>query len=84
MVMSGESNTVLSGAIPTFEMFMTSWKTICDKNPQLASWIDISLHWAIKYYGQMHYTHAYIIAICKSSMVCCCYHAECFPLQFSI
>jgi hypothetical protein len=82
--MSGESNPILSGAIPAFEMFMTSWETIRDKNPQLASWVDIGLHWATKYYGRMDRTRAYIIAMCKSSMVCSCRRAERFPLQFSI
>jgi len=61
--MSGESAPILSGAIPAFEMFMTSWEEITWKHPRLKQLIDPGLQWAFKYYNRMDRTRAYIIAM---------------------
>jgi hypothetical protein len=62
--MSAESNPILSGAIPAFEMFMTVWEKISRDNPHLERFIKNGLDWAYMYYGRMDRTKAYIIAMC--------------------
>ena len=61
--MSGESLPTLSGAIPAFEMFLTTWEVLAEKNAKLKTWIDIGLKWATDYYKRMDCTSAYIIAM---------------------
>jgi len=34
--MSAEQTPILSGAIPSFEMFMTAWEQLGEKHPWLA------------------------------------------------
>ena len=63
--MSSETNPVLAGSIPAFEMFMTSWEYLAGKHPRLKPWIDIGLKWATTYYSRMDLTKAYIISMCK-------------------
>ena len=64
-VMSGESMPVLSGAVPSFKIFMTRWEKLHAKFPLLKPWIDVGLQWAEKYYKRMDNTDAYIIAMCE-------------------
>jgi len=64
-IMSGESAPSLSGAIPAFKMFMTSWEEMAQKHPNLKPLIEPGLEWATMYYNQMDGTRAYVIAICK-------------------
>jgi hypothetical protein len=64
-VMSGESMPVLSGAVPSFEIFMTRWEKLRAKFPLLKPWIDVGLQWAEKYYKRMDDTDAYVIAMCE-------------------
>jgi hypothetical protein len=61
--MSKEATPVLSGSIPAFEMFMSSWEQLADKIPRLKPFIDEGLTWALKYYERMDRTDAYIIAM---------------------
>ena len=65
-IMSAESMPVLSGAAPSFEIFMTQWEKLCTKFPQLKPWVDISLQWAEKYYTRMDDTDVYMVAMCES------------------
>ena len=60
-----ETNPVLAGSIPAFEMFMTSWEYLAEKHPRLKPWINIGLEWASTYYSRMDLTKSYIIAMCK-------------------
>jgi hypothetical protein len=64
--MSREQTPVLSGSIPAFEIFMSTWEKLAVKNPRLKPWIVIGLVWATKYYNRMDNTKAYIIAMCES------------------
>jgi hypothetical protein len=61
--MSREETPVLSGTLPAFEMFMTSWEMLGEKYPRLAPFVDIGLKWAYKYYCRMDQTRAYVIAM---------------------
>jgi hypothetical protein len=63
--MSAESMPVLLGAVPSFEIFMTQWETLCSKHPALKPWVDISLKWAQKYYTHMDDTDAYVVVMCE-------------------
>ena len=63
--MSAESHPILSGAIPTFEQFMTTWEQLRDEHPHLSPMITRGLEWAYKYYGRMDHTRAYVVAMCK-------------------
>lgn len=64
-IMSNESTPILAGSIPAFEMFMTSWEMLAERNPRLQRWIEIGLSWARKYYMRMDDTHAYVVSMCK-------------------
>lgn len=59
--MSGESTPILCGAIPAFEMFMTTWEKIIRDHPHLTRLIQPGLEWAYMYYGRMDGTRAYIV-----------------------
>ena len=63
--MSSDSNPVLVGSIPAFELFMTLWERLAEKHQRLKSWIDIGLEWAKQYYSRMDLTKAYIISMGK-------------------
>ena len=63
--MSAHATPVLSGAIPTFELFITQWEQLGEQFGNLKPWTDIGLKWANKYYNRMDDTRAYIIAMCK-------------------
>ena len=64
-IMSAESMPVLSGAVPSFEIFMTRWEKLRTKFPELKPWVDIGLEWATKYYTRMDDTDAYVVAMCE-------------------
>ena len=61
--MSEESTLVLSGAIPSFEMFMTTWEKLSTTHPSLTPLIKPGLDMAYKYYSRMDRTSSYIIAM---------------------
>jgi hypothetical protein len=63
--MSAEAMPVLSGAVPSFEIFMTRWENLRTDNPILAPLINVGLHWAKKYYSRMDDTDAYVVAMCE-------------------
>ena len=63
--MSGETTPILCGAIPAFEMFMTTWEKIIEEHPRLEWLVWPGLDWAYKYYGRMDRTRAYIVTMCK-------------------
>jgi len=63
--MSAHATPVLSGAIPSFELFMTRWEKLGDQYATLKPWTDIGLKWANKYYRRMDNTRAYVIAMCE-------------------
>jgi hypothetical protein len=67
--MSSESTPILSGAIPSFELFMTSWERLADMHPKLERWIKIGLDYATVYYGRMDRTSSYIISMRKSLII---------------
>ena len=66
--MSQESMPILSGAIPSFEMFMTSWEALKDSHSNLRPVIEAGLEVAYKYYDRMDLTKAYVVAMCKQSL----------------
>jgi hypothetical protein len=51
--MSEESTPVLSGAIPSFKMFMSAWEQLSTKNIELVRLVQPGLDLAYKYYGRM-------------------------------
>jgi hypothetical protein len=63
--MSKECTPVLSGAIPSFEMFMVVWEQLGENHPHLAGWTDIGIEWATVYYRRMDESPAYVIAMCE-------------------
>ena len=63
--MSFGTTPVLSGTIPAFEMFMSSWEQLTEKHPRLSLWIDSGLAKATEYYAWMDRTSAYIMAMCE-------------------
>lgn len=63
--MSAESMPVLSGAVPSFEIFMTKWERVREQYPAAKYWVDIGLEWAKKYYIRMDDTDAYVVAMCE-------------------
>ena len=63
--MSKERTPILSGAIPTFEMFMTAWEQLGRDHPCLSQWTDISIEWATTYYKKMDDSSAYVITMCE-------------------
>lgn len=62
--MSKSSTPVLSGVIPSFEMFMTRWEELLQKNLYLKPIMTPGLDVAYKYYNQMDRTTSYVIAMC--------------------
>ncbi len=68
-IMSAESMPVLSGAVPSFEIFMTRWEKLRDKFPKLAPWVNIGLEWAEKYYNRMDDTDVYVVVMCESLLI---------------
>jgi len=54
--MSAHATPVLSGAIPSFKMFMTQWEKLGSHHKNLKPWTDIGLKWAKKYYNRMDET----------------------------
>ncbi|KAN0114259.1 Ribonuclease H-like domain containing protein [Russula decolorans] len=62
-IMSAESMPVLSGAVPSFEIFMTRWEKLRSKFPELKPLVDVGLEWAEKYYKRMDDTDAYVVAM---------------------
>ncbi len=64
-IMSAESMPVLSGAVPSFEIFMSQWEKLHTKYPELKPWVDIGLKWAERYYTHMDDTDAYVVAMCE-------------------
>jgi hypothetical protein len=63
--MSAESQPILSGTIPAFEMFMTKWEKLANEHPRLKPIIQVGLEWTYKYYDRMDQTKAYVVAMCK-------------------
>ena len=51
--------------IINFEAFMTGWEKLGEGHKILKPWTDIGLQWAVKYYGRMDHTEAYVLAMCK-------------------
>ena len=63
--MPAKSMPVLSGAVLSFEIFMTRWEKLHDTFPLLKPWVNISLQWAKKYYTCMDDTDTYAVAMCE-------------------
>lgn len=63
--MSNERLPILSGAIPSFEMFMSRWEKLVTEHPRLKHLIKPGLDSAYKYYTRMDCTRAYIVAMRK-------------------
>lgn len=64
-IMSNERLPILSGAIPSFEMFMSRWEKLVTEHRCLKHLIKPGLDLAYKYYNRMDRTRAYIVAMCK-------------------
>jgi hypothetical protein len=62
-LMSNENTPVLSGSLPSFELFMTRWEVLAKNNPRLKPWIGEGLKLARKYYKKMDHTKAHILAM---------------------
>ncbi len=64
-IMSAESMPVLSGAVLSFEIFMSRWEKLRTKYPELKPWVDVGLKWAERYYTHMDNTDAYVVVMCE-------------------
>ncbi|KAH9014937.1 hypothetical protein EDB84DRAFT_1277499, partial [Lactarius hengduanensis] len=62
-IMSKETTPVLSGAIPAFETFMTSWERLVENYPHLQFMVQPGLDLMYKYYTRMDRTKAYVLAM---------------------
>lgn len=71
--MSAEDTPTLSGAIPAFELFMSSWQSMVKdadlEAENVAQFIRPGLDIATKYYKKFDDTDAYIIAMCKCGLL---------------
>lgn len=63
-----EKLPLLSFVIPAFEMFMTKWETLHNRNPNLAPFIEPGLAKAQQYYSKMDNTKAYVVAMGEFSI----------------
>jgi hypothetical protein len=68
--MSAEKTPVLATSMVHFEMFMTNWEKLGDKNPNIKQYTDIGLKWATKYYKRMDDSKAYLIAQREFILLC--------------
>ncbi len=70
-IMSNERLPILAGVIPSFEMFMSKWEQLVQTPEQshLKDLVQPGLDLAYEYYGRMDRTRAYIIAMCKYSLI---------------
>jgi len=61
-----EKTPVLTGVIPTFEHFMSSWETLARvrENRHLKDVLETGLEFTKKYYNKMDNTNAFVIAMC--------------------
>jgi hypothetical protein len=66
MVMASETTPVLSGPIPAFVMFMSTWEDLAERHPRLSQWIDIGMDKTKEYYRWMDHTTAYVMSMCES------------------
>ena len=67
--MSNERTPILSGAIPSFEMFMSRWEKLMTEHPHLKHLFKPGLDLAYEYYTRMDHTRAYIVAMCKCNWI---------------
>ena len=69
--MSAENTPVLASALPAFELFVDSWKTMVKDvdliKENVVQFIKPGLTIAKKYYNRFGETDAYIIAMCMCS-----------------
>ena len=72
MTMAREATPVLSGAIPSLELFMSQWKLLASKHPNLTPFINAGLEKAQEHYAKMDSTCAYVISLGKviSTLLC--------------
>src|SRR5260370_17117962 len=63
-IMSAKSMPVLSGAVPSFKIFMSQWEKLRTKYPALKPWVNVSLKWAERYYTHIDNTNAYVVTMC--------------------
>ena len=72
MTMAKETTPVLSGAIPSLELFMSKWEALADIHLNLRPFIEAGLVKAREYYSKMDLTRAYIIALgeCPFPLYC--------------
>ena len=70
--MSEESSLVLSGTIPSFEIFMTTWEDLSEHHPHLETIIKPGLDLAYKYYTWMDRSLCSIVAMCTYTWLQLC------------
>jgi hypothetical protein len=72
MTMAKEATPVLSGAIPSLELFMSKWEALTETHPNLQPFIEAGLVKAREYYSKMDLTRAYVIALgeCPFPLYC--------------
>lgn len=70
--MAKEATPVLSGAIPSLELFMSKWESLAEANERLRPFIEVGLAKAREYYTKMDLTRAYVIALGESLLLFCC------------
>ncbi|KAJ7208540.1 hypothetical protein GGX14DRAFT_395690 [Mycena pura] len=67
-VMAAENTPMLAITIPAFELFVNTWRTMCDDEELVAQnvtqFIEPGLAVADKYYNKLSDTDAYLIAMC--------------------
>lgn len=70
--MAKEATPVLSGAIPSLELFMSKWESLAECHQRLQSFIEAGLVKAREYYAKMDLTRAYVIAMGEPPFLLCC------------
>ena len=65
----GDRLPVLVYAIPIFELFMSNWEKLANKQRHLKLFIDKGLHFTYIHYQKMDRTKAYVIYMCEYSLI---------------
>jgi hypothetical protein len=71
-IMSNKHTPILSGAILSFEIFMSRWEKLVADHTHLATLVMPGLDKAYEYYSRMDRTRAYIIAMCMYTQIVSC------------
>jgi hypothetical protein len=62
-MISSESIPMLGAIVPSFELFINRWELLAEKIPRCEPFIRSGLECTNEYYGRLHKTDSYLIAM---------------------